>query len=65
MKILDFTQPERSKQDKMRDYNRKYREEHSEMVNCKCGGKFKEISKYTHVKTSRHQDFLATLRVNG
>lgn len=60
---LDFTRPILTKQERMKDYNKKYREEHSEMIHCKCGGKFKEISKYTHYKTRRHQDFL-TKKVN-
>ena len=55
MRVLDFSRPEVTKEDRMREYNRKYRLEHSEVIECKCGGKFKAISKYTHVTTIRHQ----------
>jgi len=58
MRELNFCRPEKTKQERMREYNKKYREEHSEMVHCKCGATFKEISKYTHYKTTRHQDYL-------
>lgn len=61
---LDFTRPVLNKQDRMKEYNKKYREEHSNIVHCTCGGTFKEISKYTHTKTARHQDFLSR-KVNG
>jgi hypothetical protein len=49
----------------MREYNKKYREEHSTMIHCKCGADFKEISKYTHVKTAKHQDFLHSKTNDG
>lgn len=64
MRELDLTRPILNKQDRMKEYNRKYREEHSNMVHCLCGGTFKEISKYTHYKTTRHQDFLFS-KTNG
>lgn len=54
MREVSFVLPEQSKQDKMREYNKKYREQHSGIVHCKCGGVFKEISKYTHAKTKKH-----------
>ena len=57
-RFLDFTKPEKTKQERMKEYNKKYREEHSTIVDCKCGAKFKEISKYTHYKTTRHQEYL-------
>jgi len=50
----DYTLPKKSKTDDMREYNRIYREKHSAYVQCGCGAQFKEISKYTHVKTARH-----------
>jgi len=62
---LDFTRPLQSKEDKMKDYNKKYREEHSTIVRCKCGSQFKEISKYTHYKTQRHQDYLQNKTNDG
>ena len=58
MKELNFCRPEKTKQERMRDYNKKYREEHSSIVECRCGARFKEISKYTHYKTARHQEYL-------
>jgi hypothetical protein len=61
MRELNFCRPEKTKQERMREYNKKYRDEHSEIVECKCGAKFKEISKYTHYKTTRHQDYLVKL----
>ena len=64
MREIDFTVPEQSKQEKMREYNKKYRLEHSGMVHCKCSGVFKEISKYTHSRTKRHTTYLATLTTN-
>jgi uncharacterized protein YktA (UPF0223 family) len=65
MRELDFSYPEVSKEERMRDYNRKYRVAHSNTIECKCGGKFKQISKYTHFKTSKHTNYLATLNTNG
>jgi hypothetical protein len=44
----------------MREYNKAYREKHSGYVVCGCGATFKEISKYTHVKTSRHIEWVKT-----
>lgn len=61
MRELNFCEPEKTKQERMREYNKKYREEHSTMIHCKCGAVFKEISKYTHYKTTRHQDYLVKL----
>lgn len=58
MRELNFCRPEKTKQERMKEYNKKYREEHSAIVDCKCGAKFKEISKYTHYKTTRHQEYL-------
>lgn len=50
----DYTRPAKSKTEDMREYNRVYREKHSGYVECGCGAVFKQISKYTHVKTARH-----------
>ena len=58
MREVNFSAPEISKQEKVRLYNRIYREQHSAVVDCKCGGRFKEISKYTHCRSKRHEDFL-------
>lgn len=57
---VDFTTPRKSKSDAMREYNKSYREKHSGYVECPCGAVFKEISKYTHVKTARHVGWMAT-----
>lgn len=64
MREVNFSVPEVSKQEKIRLYNQKYREEHSRVIECACGGRFKEISKYTHVKTRRHYDFVVK-KANG
>ena len=56
---VDYTQPEKSKTQMMKDYNRVYREKHSAYVQCGCGSRFKEISKYTHQHTARHTKWLA------
>ena len=61
MREVNFSMPEISKQEKVRLYNRIYREQHSAVVDCKCGGRFKEISKYTHCKSSRHTKYLEDL----
>jgi uncharacterized protein YktA (UPF0223 family) len=65
MKELDFSRPEITKEHRMREYNRKYRIEHSNTIECNCGGKFKQISKYTHYKTHKHTSYLAGLTTNG
>jgi hypothetical protein len=49
----------KSKQDRkdfMREYNKKYREEHSQIVKCECGAEYKEISKYNHYGSQKHLD---------
>jgi hypothetical protein len=55
---LDYSRPVKSKTENMREYNRIYREKHSSYMQCGCGAEFKEISKYTHVKTARHLKWL-------
>jgi hypothetical protein len=56
----DYSHPVKSKTENMREYNRIYREKHSGYVECGCGAQFKEISKYTHVKTARHLKWIAS-----
>lgn len=51
---LDFTEPEVSPADRMRQYNKTYRLKHSQKITCPCGGEFKWISKYSHQKTLKH-----------
>ena len=60
---VDLTRPVRSKTEDMREYNKAYREKHSGYVVCGCGATFKEISKYTHVKTTRHLGWLQSQSV--
>jgi hypothetical protein len=42
----------------MREYNKKYREQHSNLITCNCGSVIKQISKYTHSKSAKHQEYL-------
>lgn len=65
MREVDFSVPVLSLQERMKLYNRKYRDEHSQIVHCACGSAFKEISKYTHLKTIAHQKFLEAKKTNG
>lgn len=55
---VSFYEEEKTPQEKMRIYNRKYRERHSEQIVCACGGSYKIISKYTHTKSKKHLDFV-------
>jgi len=52
---VDFTRPIKTKSECMREYNKTYREKHGGYVSCECGSVFKQISKYTHTGTARHQ----------
>ena len=58
---VSFYEEEKTPQEKMKIYNRKYRERHSEEVHCACGGKYKIISKYTHLKSKRHCEYIEGL----
>lgn len=42
----------------MQDYNKEYRKKHSNEIMCRCGGIYKSISKYTHLKSQKHLDFI-------
>ena len=57
---LDLTRPVRSRSECMKAYNKAYRDKHSGTITCDCGASFKEISKYTHTKSARHQAWLTT-----
>ena len=59
---FDFTKPAKTKTESMREYNKTYREKHSTTVICGCKAEFKEISKYTHIKTARHMKWLETTK---
>jgi len=39
-------------------YNEKYRRTHNEQVICACGNIYREISKYSHVKSRVHKRFI-------
>jgi hypothetical protein len=54
---LDLTRPVRTRSECMKAYNKAYRDKHSGMMTCPCGAEFKEISKYTHIKSARHQQW--------
>ena len=59
---VDFTRPVKSKTEKMQQYNRIYREKHSSYVDCGCGSRYKEISKYTHQHSARHRGWIDTTK---
>jgi len=52
------TTPPLSKQDKMKEYNAKYRERHSGMMTCECGATFREISRYNHLRSKGHVEWM-------
>jgi hypothetical protein len=55
---LDFTYPVAAVSDKMKEYNRKYREAHDYQVTCACGATFKAISIYTHQSSRKHREYI-------
>jgi hypothetical protein len=58
MREVNLVMPERNIQTRMRKYNETYRLKHSHLVTCACGATFKEISKYSHVKSGVHKTFV-------
>jgi hypothetical protein len=42
----------------MKAYNKKYRNEHSMVIECECGVAYKDISKYSHKKSKHHKKWL-------
>ena len=42
-------------------YNKKYRLTHNEHVICACGNVYREISKYAHIRSKRHELFIANM----
>jgi hypothetical protein len=42
----------------MKKYNKAYRNEHEDHVQCDCGSIVKGISMYTHVKSKKHLAYL-------
>ena len=55
---LNFCYEVKTHAEKMKDYNKKYRLDHSYEITCRCGGHYKAINKYTHLKSQRHLDFV-------
>lgn len=51
---LTYSKKKPTRKEYHETYNKKYREEHSNIVHCGCGGSFKETSEYAHKKTKRH-----------
>ncbi|MCX5920287.1 MAG: hypothetical protein NTW61_03020 [Candidatus Melainabacteria bacterium] len=41
----------------MKEYNKNYRQKHSNKIECECGVVYKDISKYAHAKSKRHLAF--------
>ena len=58
---LTYTRKKPSRTEYHKDYNQKYREEHSNVIMCDCGGSFKQTSEYAHRKTKRHLLFSFSL----
>jgi len=63
MREVNLVMPERNRQTRMRKYNETYRLKHSQQITCACGATFKEISKYSHVKSGVHKTFVE--KTNG
>lgn len=51
---LTYSRKKPTRKEYHEEYNKKYREEHSNTIHCACGGSFKETSEYAHKKTKRH-----------
>jgi hypothetical protein len=58
---LTYTRKKPSRTEYHKDYNQKYREEHSNVIMCDCGGSFKQTSEYAHRKTKRHLLFSSSI----
>jgi hypothetical protein len=54
---LDGKTPQ-TKAEKMKEYNQKYRERHSGMMTCECGAEFREISRYNHLRSRVHLEWM-------
>lgn len=42
------------RKDFMKEYNRNYRLQHSNLITCGCGVTYKDISKYAHARSKGH-----------
>lgn len=42
----------------MKEYNKAYRQSHSNIVVCECGAEYKSINQYSHRKSKRHLFYL-------
>jgi hypothetical protein len=65
---IDLSVPVKSLPERMKEYNRRYREKNSDMMNCGCGATIKKISNYTHLATKKHlawEELNASLGVDG
>lgn len=54
---VNFITPTKSPQEKLREYNRRYREKNNKDITCKCGAVIKKISEYTHLKSKKHKTY--------
>jgi hypothetical protein len=57
---IDLTVPKKSLQEKMREYNKRYREKNNVNTTCECGSIVKKISLYNHLKSKKHQSTKST-----
>jgi hypothetical protein len=44
----------------MKEYNKKYREQNAEYIECDCGSTIKSTSVYSHSKTQKHLAYLTS-----
>lgn len=44
----------------MTEYNKAYREQHAEYIDCDCGSTIKGTSFYAHVKSQKHLAYLSS-----
>jgi hypothetical protein len=49
----------------MKEYNKNYRLKHSNTIECECGVVYKDISKYAHKKSARHNNFMNELNASN
>jgi hypothetical protein len=54
---IDLTRPVKSHTERMKEYNRRYREKNSDQMVCPCGSTIKKISNYTHLNSKKHNDW--------
>lgn len=59
MRDINFCREEVTAEEKMRRYNETYRKKHSGTIFCACGSVFREIGKYSHIRSKKHMNYLA------